>query len=317
MRLALPIAVARGGLNGEPVLIAAFCLLWSSAFAVSKLALADCPPLLLLTVRFSVAGAIMLAGAAMLRTRWRLGWRDGLVLAAIGVANNALYLAFSYHGMLTLQSGLMALIVSTNPVLTSLLAACFLGEPMTVRKIIGLLLGVAGVAVVVESRIAGGAASAPGVGFALAALMSIVAGTILFKRFAPKADLIVANGVQTLAGGLALAPFAFAFERVGDVVPTWRLLAAVAYLTLLGSIVAYFLWFRLLTVFGATAASAYHFLMPPLGMMVGWILLGEHVHPRDLIGIVPVAAGIWLVTRPAGSRPPVDVSESCAQLRQG
>jgi drug/metabolite transporter (DMT)-like permease len=54
-----------------------------------------------------------------------------------------------------------------------------------------------------------------------------------------------------------------------------------------------------LTVVGATAASAYHFLMPPLGMMFGWILLGEHVAWPDLIGILPVALGIYLVTRPA------------------
>jgi drug/metabolite transporter (DMT)-like permease len=56
------------------------------------------------------------------------------------------------------------------------------------------------------------------------------------------------------------------------------------------------------TVYGATAASAYHFLMPPLGMLFGWILLGEHVYAPDLLGVVPVAAGIWLVTRPSHSR---------------
>jgi drug/metabolite transporter (DMT)-like permease len=55
-------------------------------------------------------------------------------------------------------------------------------------------------------------------------------------------------------------------------------------------------------LYGATAASAYHFLMPPLGMLFGWMLLGEHVHAPDLLGVVPVAAGIWLVTRPSHSR---------------
>jgi drug/metabolite transporter (DMT)-like permease len=302
MRLALPTTGARSDVDAEPLLIAAFCVLWSSAFAVSKLALTDCPPLLLLTIRFFVAGAVTLAGAAALRANWHLRWRDGVVLAVIGIANNALYLGFSYSGMHTVSAGLTALIVSTNPVLTAILAACFLGESMTVRKIIGLVLGVAGVALVVESRIASGAASLLGIGFTLAALVSLVGGTILFKRFAPKTDLVIANGIQTLAGGLALAPFAFTFESVGDIVPTWRLLAALAYLTFCGSIVAYLLWLRLLNVFGATAASAYHFLMPPLGMLFGWILLGERVNAPDLIGVVPVAAGIYLVTRPAHSR---------------
>jgi drug/metabolite transporter (DMT)-like permease len=298
MHQAQPAIGTRSGADAEPLLIAAFCVLWSSAFAVSKLALADCPPFLLLTTRFTLAGVIMLAGATMLRADWRLSWRDGLVLAAIGIANNALYLGFNYYGMHTVSAGLTALIASLNPVLTALFAAWFLGEPITARKILGLVLGVAGVAVIVESRIASGAASMLGIGLTLCGLMSLVSGTILFKRFAPKTDLAVANGVQALAGGLVLTPFAFAFESVSDIVPTWRLLAALAWLIVLGSI-AYHLWFHLLKVYGATAASAYHFMMPPLGMLFGWILLGEQMEARDLAGILPVAAGIYLVTRPS------------------
>jgi drug/metabolite transporter (DMT)-like permease len=66
-------------------------------------------------------------------------------------------------------------------------------------------------------------------------------------------------------------------------------------------VVGYFLWFRLLTRSGATAASAYHFMMPPLGLLFGWILLDEQVAFADLIGIVPVALGIYLVTRAASA----------------
>jgi drug/metabolite transporter (DMT)-like permease len=96
-----------------------------------------------------------------------------------------------------------------------------------------------------------------------------------------------------------LLPFAFTLSSVSDIVPSTRLLGAFAFLTLGGSILAYLLWFHLLKVCGATAASAYHFLMPPLGMTFAWIILGEHVEVRDLMGIVPVALGIYLVTRPS------------------
>jgi hypothetical protein len=65
-------------------------------------------------------------------------------------------------------------------------------------------------------------------------------------------------------------------------VPSWRLIAALAYLALLGSVCGYLLWFHLLTV---SAASAYHFLMPPLGLVFAWALLGEHVAPADLAGM--------------------------------
>src|SRR5262249_55335200 len=106
-----------------------------------------------------------------------------------------------------------------------------------------------------------------------------------------------------LSAGLATLPFAFAFESVGDIVPSWRLIASLAYLGLFVSVFAYLLWFHLLNVSGATAASSYHFLMPPLGLLFGWLLLGEPVALHDLVGIIPVEIGIYLVTRPARARP--------------
>jgi drug/metabolite transporter (DMT)-like permease len=72
-------------------------------------------------------------------------------------------------------------------------------------------------------------------------------------------------------------------------------------MTLLVSVFAYLLWFRLINTVGATAASSYHFLMPPLGMLFGWLLIGEHVSATDLAGIIPVALGIYLVTRAPSS----------------
>ena len=131
--------------------------------------------------------------------------------------------------------------------------------------------------------------------------MSLVSGTILFKKLAPSGGLWVGNAVQSVAAGIGTLPFALAFENVGDVVPSWRLMASLAYLTLFVSIFAYLLWFHLLKVSGATAASSYHFLMPPLGMLFGWLLLGERVAPADLLGMIPVAVGIYLVTRPSHS----------------
>jgi drug/metabolite transporter (DMT)-like permease len=74
------------------------------------------------------------------------------------------------------------------------------------------------------------------------------------------------------------------------------------YLTLIVSIFAYLLWFQILKVSGATAASSYHFLMPPLGMLFGWLLIGENVAAWDMLGIIPVVLGIYLVTRPAPDR---------------
>jgi drug/metabolite transporter (DMT)-like permease len=280
-------------------MVAAFCLLWSSAFAVAKVGIADCPPLLLLTFRFLLAGVLMLGAAAVTGVSLKLNRRDLLLFAALGIANQAAYLGIGYVGLRTISSGLSALVISANPVLTAVLAATFLNERMTWRKALGLVLGVGGVAFIVESRAVAGVEHLDGIVFTLIALVSLVTGTILFKKFAPSGGLWVGNGVQSLSAGLALLPFAVSFESVGEIVPTWRLFWAMAFLVLFVSVFAYLIWFQMLQTWGATAASSYHFLMPPLGMLFGFLLLGEHVSTVDLLGIVPVALGIWLVTRPA------------------
>jgi drug/metabolite transporter (DMT)-like permease len=301
----LAVSAPRSRFNWLPFQIALFCLLWSFAFVAGKIGVTDCPPLILLAARFSLAGILILGTSALSREGWQLSWREAAIFAILGVANNALYLGLGYTGLKSVSAGLGGLIVSANPVFTAALAALFLGEVLTWRKVMGLLLGIAGVAFIVWHRMSVGTDSLHGILFTLASLASIVAGTILFKLFAPKGSLWIGNGIQNLAAGIVLTPIAFTFAETSEIVPSVRLLLAFSFLVLGGSILAYFLWFHLLKVCGATAASAYHFLMPPLGMLFAWLVLGEHLSLRDLLGIVPVALGIYLVTRPAsqGSKP--------------
>jgi len=302
MSLAPSLSMPRSRFNALPFTITLFCLLWSFAFVAGKIGVTNCPPLILLAARFLAAGILILAMSAFRRDA-PLSLRDIIVFAILGLANNALYLGLGYTGLKSVSAGLGGLIVSANPVFTAALAALFLGERLTWRKAAGLLLGIAGVALIVWHRMSVGSDSLHGILFTLAALASIVAGTILFKVLSPKGSLWLGNGVQNLAAGIVLVPFAYAFADVGEIVPSARLAAAFAFLVLGGSILAYLLWFHLLKVCGATAASAYHFLMPPLGMLFAFLVLGEHVAFRDLLGVIPVALGIYLVTRPSATSP--------------
>ncbi|KJC43291.1 DMT family transporter [Bradyrhizobium sp. LTSP857] len=300
MSLATSLPAPRSRFNTLPLAIGVFCLLWSYAFVAGKIGVTHCPPLILLAARFSLAG-ILILGATMIRGDWSLSWRDAAIFAVLGIANNALYLGLGYTGLQSVSAGLGGLIVSANPVFTAALAALLLGEGMTWRKASGLLLGIIGVTAIVWHRLSVGTDSLHGIMFTLASLASIVAGTILFKLLAPKGSLWIGNGVQNLAAGIVLTPIALTFADVHAIDVTPGLIGAFAFLVLGGSILAYWLWFHLLKVCGATTASAYHFVMPPLGMLFAFLVLGEHVEARDLLGIVPVALGIYLVTRPAKS----------------
>jgi drug/metabolite transporter (DMT)-like permease len=291
--------ISSSGINLLPVAIGAFCVLWSFAFVAGKVGVTDCPPLLLLAVRFLTAGVLIFA--IPFRGRQKSSWalRDIGVFALLGIVNNALYLGLGYVGLTSVSAGLGTLIISANPIFTAILAAIFLGEAFTWRKALGLILGIGGVGFIVAHRMSSGTDSMQGILFTLASLAAIVAGTILFKLFAPKGDLWIGNGIQNLAAGVVLAPVALMTSSVSDIHPSLRLFGAFAFLVLCGSILAFLLWFHLLAVCGATAASSFHFLIPPLGMFFAWLVLGEQVVPFDFLGVVPVAFGIYLVTRPS------------------
>ena len=290
-------AQASPGISWAP--IAAFCFLWSSAFAAAKIAVRDCPPLTLLTIRFLIAGALML-GLAAASGRWKMpGGRDLVALILLGVLNNALYLGLSWSGMTTVSSAFTAVLISTNPLLIGVLAGPVLGERLGWRKLLGLCLGLAGVALVLRSRLSGMQEDLHGTLLVTGGLVALVAGTLLYKRLKPSSGLWTSTGIQSLAGAAALLPFALMHESIGDARMTASLFWSMAYMIVAVSMGGYYLWFMILGRASATAASALHFLMPPLGLLFGWLVLGEHVSWLDLLGIVPIAFGIWLATRRA------------------
>lgn len=278
-------------------MIALFCLIWSSAFAAAKFALPYAPPLLLLASRFIVAGLLLLGLA---RAAGRLRLPDAATLgklAILGGLNSALYLGLSFSGMQTVSSAFTAVLISANPLLTALLAAPLLGERMTPLKLGGLLLGMLGVAIVLRSRLAGGTEDWHGTLLVLAGLLSLVAGTVLFKAWKPGGDLWTGTAIQSLSAGILLLPVALLLEDPMSVRLTPSLVGGWLYLVGPVSIGAYLLWFRLLQTKTATEASSLHFLMPPLGLLFGWLVFREPVSLVDMLGIVPIAIGIAMVTR--------------------
>lgn len=279
----------------------AFSILWASAFAAGKIALSDSPPLFLLGARFSIAGVI-LALIVGLRGHWRVvSWSSLLRVAVLGILNHALYLGLSYSGMTHVSSGLTALLISCTPVLVSGLAVVMLNEPMTRRKRLGLALGLAGVALVVRSRLTGGA-DPIGVVLILGALASLTLGTLFYKRWPVQIPLTQGIALQLLVAGVVSVAASASLEPWSQVHLSWGLVASTAYLIGPVSIGCYGLWFLLLERGSASAASVWHFLVPPLGLAIGWGVLGEPLQPMDLIGAVPVVVAIALVTLPGRQR---------------
>src|ERR1700709_2105139 len=115
MSLAPAIAVPRATFNPLPIYIGIFCVLWSFAFVAGKIGVTDCPPLILLAARFSLAGVLILGVSVLRGEAWALSRRDVALFAILGIANNALYLGLGYTGLQTVSAGIGGLIVSAHP----------------------------------------------------------------------------------------------------------------------------------------------------------------------------------------------------------
>ncbi|HEX4878281.1 MAG TPA: DMT family transporter [Limnobacter sp.] len=273
-----------------------FVLIWTSAFPAAKLGLLHSPPLLFLSVRFLIAGALILVWAQWQGRCMRLNRRDFWVVLVLGLFNHALYLGLSWTGMTRLSSGLSTIIISANPIVVAILSSWLLRESLTLQKVLGLMMGFLGVAYIVRSRLGSDLDSGQGFILVLCALFTMALGTVLYKRWPVKPDVVTSTGYQILLSGLVLLPLALCLEESQEMHLTPRFVAALAWLVVVVSIVGYQLWFNMLERGSASAASVWMFLCPPLGLLAGSCLLDEPVQALDFVGIVPVIAGIAMVT---------------------
>lgn len=272
-----------------------FSLLWSSAFAVVKLALRDAPPLFLMASRFLVAGAVLLA-FARLRGRPLPARGEWPLIVVLGVLNYSLYLGLTATGLRHVSAGMGAVLASLNPLLLAIVAPWALHERLTPLKIAGLLIGFASVTWVMWRRV--GEDNRPeGIALITGAIICLVAATLIFKRMQGERDLVVLNGGQLLAAGIVLIVPSVAWEPLADVHLTPTFLGAWLYLIVGVSWLGMWTWFWLLRHGDATRASAYFFLNPIFGLFFGALLLGEPLGISDFAGTAAVAFGIYLVQR--------------------
>ena len=271
-----------------------YIFLWAAAFVPSKIAVLDASPQLFLVVRFLFGGIVLGLAAGLLRLPFPASRRAWMQIAALGVLSNSLYLGLSYESLRHLSAGMGAILASTNPLILALVAPRFLGERLTVRKGLGLLLGFGGVVFIMLARTGTGDANGLALTLAMLAVCANVAGAIVFKRLQTGAHLMSISAIQLTAAGLALLPFIFA-DPHPHIDPTPRLVASFVYLFFSMSLVATVLWYWLLRGGEASRVSAYFFLTPIFGLVLGALVLGEPVSLRDLAGLAATAAGIALV----------------------
>jgi drug/metabolite transporter (DMT)-like permease len=268
-----------------------FVFLWASVSVAAKLGYHDTKPLTLLEARFVCAAAILLVVNHRLRHRplpRRDQWRH---LAVISVTNSAGYLGLAWLALQQISVGLWALFIAANPFLTAVLARLWLKRPVRRREWLGMAASAAGLAAASGPSLGSSHATVGGLVMAALAMVLYSVGSVYRTWSKLVIDPAVLNGWQIAIGVVLLLPFAVALNGRATPAITWKLVGALAWSVLAVSLLANWLWFKLVAI-DAVRASTWLFLTPVFGYVQAAIVLGEPIHPADLVGLVLVLGGL-------------------------
>jgi drug/metabolite transporter (DMT)-like permease len=278
--------------------LAAVCFFWGTTYLGIRMALESFPPLLLVGLRFTTSGALLLGAARLMGARLPRG-RDLMVSAFTGIiilgVGNAC-LTFSEQWI---PSGLAALIITTSPFwMVGIEAVMPGGERLHAPSIAGMLVGCAGAALLVWPGIAGWSL---GGGLVLQGFLvlqfgnaSWAFGSIYQRRQSTPAHPVVTGAVQQLAAGLAFLPAALLIPAQPV---RWRFrgVAAIVYLVIFGSIVGYSAYIYALTHLRVAVTSLYSYVNPVVAVFLGWLFYREPFGAREAVAMAIIFAGVALV----------------------
>ena len=284
-----------------------FAAIWASAFTSTRMIVTEAPPLFALALRFAMSGAAAFVIALAMGETWRAltraQWRAVVIL---GLCQNALYLGLNWVAMQWIEAGLASIIAATMPLIVAMLGWSLFGERLRPMGVLGLALGLAGVAIIMGARLQGGGSDPVGIVMCFAAALALAVATLTVRGASSGGNVMMIVGLQMLVGSATLwivAPLVEDF-RV-DLHP--RLVWAFLYTVIVPGLVATWIWFKLVGRIGAVRAATFHFLTPFFGVATGALLLGEELAAGDVIGVGVIMAGILAVQLSKAPAPVVPV----------
>ena len=279
-----------------------FVLLWSTGWISARYAAFDADALTFLSLRFALAGLVLLIYAKAAGAAWpgsRAQWGHAMVS---GVLLHAVYLGGVWwalrHGVSTTLSGVIA---ALQPILTALLAPLLIGERISPLRWLGVFCGFAGIVVVLSPKFAqldAGQISATLMPLIInvIGMIGVTLGTFYQKRFIQTGDLRTVTFLQYIGAIAVTLPLAFLFEdRVMNWTPT--LIATMAWSVLALSIGAIALLLLIIRRGAVSRYAALIYLVPPAVALEAWLLFGESLSPLQIGGMALTVLGVALATR--------------------
>jgi len=289
--------------TGRGRLIGGFALLiliWGTTWAAIRIGLQGVPPFTGVAVRFTIAGALLLALALAAGVRLGRGRHEKTLWVANGVLTFCLSYSIVYWSEQYIPSGLAAVLFATYPLFVALVAHFLLAdERLTARAAVGLVLGFAGVAVIFSDDLAllGGEQVRHAALVMLGSPLVSALATVAIKRWGTGVHPLSLSAVPMLFTGAVIGAVAAVFEQDRPLVLDGRSVGALLYLAVLGSAVTFTVYYWLLARVTATQLALTSYLIPIVALAIGAVLFEEPLRPRLLAGSVLILAGVVIVSR--------------------
>lgn len=276
------------------ILLIVLGLFWGASFFFARVAVGEIPPITLAFLRFVLAAIALhlyLGGRFGLYRTLRARWKS---FAVLGLINNAIPHTFIFFGQTEIGAGLASILNATTPIWTVLIAHLLTqDEKLTPQKIVGTIAGLAGTVVLFAPHL-GDRHDIPlwAMLLPVAAAISYGFSAIYGRKFRDIPAPVTATG-QLTASTLMMLPVSMIHDKPWLLpMPSTEAIAAVLALAILSTAIGYILYFRIITLAGATNASLVTLLVPPSAILLGTIVLGERLEASHWLGMAMIALSL-------------------------
>jgi drug/metabolite transporter (DMT)-like permease len=285
------------------LLFALTTLIWGSTWLAIKVGLVGMPPFLGAGLRFLISVVLIGAFLAWRGRPLRLTRNDRICVLSLGILVFWFNYAAVYWAELRISSGLAAVLFSTMPLLTALLSRFWMrSEALTPRKVAGIVVGVAGTAMLFWPDEQFGMQQALGMGATLFAAACASTNLVTMKRYGRDSDPHVLNFLGMGLGAAMLLLTSALVESWSDVAWSRANLAAMLYLAVFGSVIAFWAYYELIKLIDATIVSLSTLIIPIVALVLGRVFLNETAGPTAAAGIATILAGVAVAMLPVGTR---------------
>jgi len=276
----------------------ALCLIWGTTWLAIKVSVEGIPPFFCAAIRFIVAAIVLFIIIFFKKVSLRINKREFWIILICAILIYAIDYAFVYWGEQYLSAGVTSIFFSTFTLFTAIWTIFFFrSEPFCWRKFTGLLIGFSGILIVFFDQLIVTQFNSLVILASIAITISAASASlsvVIVKNYLTKMNSFTLTFHQMLIGIFLLLFLSFTFNDVNKIQINMKIAAAIAYLSILGSAFAFVLYYRLLQQMSAITLSLVIYITPIVALITDYLVLGEVIAFRSIIGMVIVFSGIGL-----------------------